>query len=77
MKYSRHKRDWKRYNKQLKDRDNLNFGVTKKSLKFCKEKTKDVFASFNLVFCGVVRNWAVHVEIFWCELLIGQTYRVD
>jgi len=30
----RHKRDWKQYNKQLINRGNLNFWVTKKSLKF-------------------------------------------
>ncbi|NGX46166.1 MAG: hypothetical protein K940chlam2_01351 [Chlamydiae bacterium] len=29
----RHKRDWKRYNKQLINRGNLNFWITKKNLK--------------------------------------------
>jgi len=36
----RHKRDWKQYNKQLINRGNLNFWVTKKSLKFWKAKKK-------------------------------------
>jgi len=36
----RHKRDWKQYNKQLINRGNLNFWVTKKSLKFWKAKKR-------------------------------------
>ncbi|NGX45118.1 MAG: hypothetical protein K940chlam2_00261 [Chlamydiae bacterium] len=35
----RHKRDWKQYNKQLINRGNLNFWVTKKSLKFWRAKS--------------------------------------
>ncbi len=34
----RHKRDWKQYDKQLIHRGNLNFWVTKKSLKFLRAK---------------------------------------
>ncbi len=34
----RRKRDWKQYNKQLINRGNLNFWVTKKALKFWKAK---------------------------------------
>ncbi|NGX45370.1 MAG: hypothetical protein K940chlam2_00520 [Chlamydiae bacterium] len=34
----RHKRDWKQYNKQLINRGNLNFWITKKNLKFWKAK---------------------------------------
>ncbi len=33
-----HKRDWNQYNKQLTNRDNLNFWITKKVLKFWKAK---------------------------------------
>jgi len=36
----RHKRDWKQYNKQLINRGNLNFWITKKSLKFWKATRK-------------------------------------
>ncbi|MEM8628553.1 MAG: IS5 family transposase [Chlamydiota bacterium] len=36
----RHKRDWKQYNKQLINRGNLNFWITKKSLKFWKAKKR-------------------------------------
>lgn len=36
----RHKRDWKQYNRQLVNRGNLNFWVTKKALKFWKAKKK-------------------------------------
>ena len=35
-----YKRDWKQYNKQLINRGNVNFWVTKKSLKFWKAKKK-------------------------------------
>ena len=35
-----YKRDWKQYNKQLINRGNINFWVTKKSLKFWKAKKK-------------------------------------
>jgi len=34
----RRKRDWKQYNKQLVNRGNLNFWITKKTLKFWKAK---------------------------------------
>jgi len=36
----RHQRDWKQYNKHLINRGNLNFLVTKKSLKFWKAKKR-------------------------------------
>lgn len=36
----RHKRDWPQYNKQLINRGNLNFWVTKKALKFWKAKKR-------------------------------------
>lgn len=36
----RHKRDWKQYNKQLINRGNLNFWITKKTLKFWKAKKR-------------------------------------
>jgi len=36
----RHKRDWKQYNRQLINRGNLNFWITKKSLKFWKAKKR-------------------------------------
>ena len=36
----RHKRDWKQYNRSLINRGNLNFWITKKSLKFWRAKKK-------------------------------------
>jgi len=35
-----HKRDWNQHNKQLTNRDNLNFWITKKVLKFWKAKKR-------------------------------------
>ena len=36
----RHKRDWKQYNRSLINRGNLNFWITKKSLKFWRAKKR-------------------------------------